>query len=118
VFSDWIRSLLASRGWTQQQAAQYLGFSQAQISGWLSGRTTPTLSSFQQIANRLHREPESVLGEVYGRSVVSGSVISLEAAIFRIEQLPPADRVPVAAAILERAVKQIKPDLDADRAEE
>jgi transcriptional regulator with XRE-family HTH domain len=49
-FADNFRTLVAKRGWTQQQAANAIGVSQANVSRWLSQGHEPSAAILIRIA--------------------------------------------------------------------
>ena len=49
IFSDNLRELMESGGWTQQTLSEDSGISQASISGYLNGTKMPGLRSVQNI---------------------------------------------------------------------
>lgn len=103
-FSQWLGDLLESEGWDQTTAAETFQTSQSQISSWLSGRTIPSLSSLERIAEALNRTPEEVLAKIYGRVWDGSAPLTVDLAIAQIQNLDPQEQIVICARLLSTAV--------------
>jgi transcriptional regulator with XRE-family HTH domain len=71
-FAQRFAQLISERGWTQLDAAEKLGVSQALISRYLSGKRKPLPRTIAHIAARLGVDSDELTGEKEVRSSKAG----------------------------------------------
>ena len=62
-FSLRFATLVKEKGWTQTEAAQFLGISQTLVSAYLCGKRVPLPRTIDHIAQRLGISPEELTGD-------------------------------------------------------